>query len=325
MGERRTVLVSGYAGQAQTQHQIATLRRLGADVVVLTPYAGPAEYPVLVWHGHQIEYCGRPFDLAAIHAVLVSAQPPELPFSDWFEQAPDGRLDWADWFQRYGVQRDRSDALLSVLLTLEGLGTPMFNPPGRTLLSRRKPFQLQAMGRAGCSLPDTLVTSDPAAARRFIAAHGDVIVKPVAGGALTQSASALSALTLERVRDAPAIFQRRVWGWDVRVVTIDGRVVSSVIVEVPNDSIDFRGDPDYQAGRIAYRSVVLPPAIQAQCAAATRVLGLRFAGIDLKLTETGDYVFLECNSSPIYLDVERKLGHAITEQLCRALLEAATV
>ncbi|MGF1548650.1 MAG: RimK family alpha-L-glutamate ligase [Thiotrichales bacterium] len=323
MREQGVVWVSGYAEHTQTAHQIETLRRLGADVLVVTAYAGVDDYPPLAWSDGDVEYAGRRLNLADVGAVLVCAQPPELPYADWFERAPEGRLAWPEWFQGYGAQRDRGDALLSLLLTLESAGTAIFNPPGRSLLSRRKPFQLQMLVKAGCPVPVTLVTSRADAARQFIAEHGEVIVKPVAGGALTQSANALSEQDLARVDAVPVILQRRVRGQDIRVVVIDGKVISSASVGVADDVIDFRGDPDYQSGRITYGEIDLPEEVQAQCVAATGALGLRFAGIDLKHTVRGEFCFLECNSSPIYLDVERKLGHPITERLCRALLRAA--
>jgi glutathione synthase/RimK-type ligase-like ATP-grasp enzyme len=45
-----------------------------------------------------------------------------------------------------------------------------------------------------------------------------------------------------------------------------------------------------------------------------------FAGIDLKHTPNGEWLFLELNSSPVYLDVERKLGHPISEALADLLI-----
>jgi glutathione synthase/RimK-type ligase-like ATP-grasp enzyme len=59
--------------------------------------------------------------------------------------------------------------------------------------------------------------------------------------------------------------------------------------------------------------------VGAQCRAAARRCSLRFAGIDIKRTPEGRHVFLELNSSPIYLDVEWKLGHPIS----RAIAELA--
>jgi len=45
-----------------------------------------------------------------------------------------------------------------------------------------------------------------------------------------------------------------------------------------------------------------------------------FAGIDLNHTASGEWLLLELNSSPVYLDVERKLGHPISAALAELLI-----
>ncbi|MEZ5479064.1 MAG: hypothetical protein R3E95_16755 [Thiolinea sp.] len=175
-------------------------------------------------------------------------------------------------------------------------------------------------------MPATLVTNDPLQAAAFIAEQGECIIKPAAGGSLTLSANALLAQgQLDGLRQAPAIIQQRIYGDDLRVMVVDGVVVSCARVELPEPSIDFRGEADYQSGQARYCEVTLPDEIVKRCAAAAQRLGLRFCGIDIKQTADDRYYFLECNSSPIYLDVENKLGHAITSHLCHALLQASPV
>jgi glutathione synthase/RimK-type ligase-like ATP-grasp enzyme len=206
----------------------------------------------------------------------------------------------------------------------EALDIPMFNPVGRSLLSRRKPYQLRLLKTVGCAIPPTLITNEALVAQQFIEQHGACIMKPAAGGSLTLSANELLATgALHRLEAAPAILQKRIYGEDLRVMLVDGTVVSCAAIGVPQDILDFRADSLYQKGDIQYRKLDLPLEIQLQCSKAAHVLGLRFAGIDLKLTPEGEFYMLECNSSPIYLDVERKLNHPITQRLGDALLSAA--
>ncbi len=318
---KRRILVCGYAGATQVAHQVGVFRALGAEVLVLEPFAlFDAGVGRVAWDAAGLRWNGVDLREPRIDAVLVSAQSPEFPLDDVFALQADGRLDWPSWYQHYGVQRDRADTLLGFLLTLELEGVAMFNPPSRTLTSRRKPYQLQVLRRAGCPVPETLITNDPVAARDFLGHFANVVAKPVAGGSLTLSASALAPADLERLRRAPAILQERIQGRDLRVVVVDDRVVSSVAVNVPPGTLDFRADETYQSGCASYDEAPLPAAVEQLCVRAARTLGLRFTGIDIKLTEDGEYVFLECNSSPIYLDVELKTGHPITEALGWALL-----
>jgi glutathione synthase/RimK-type ligase-like ATP-grasp enzyme len=205
---------------------------------------------------------------------------------------------------------------------LESNQVPCWNPPGRSMLVRRKPYQLDVIRGLGCPVPETLITNDPDQASNFLKQYPDAIVKPAGGGALTLNAGELCAETLERIRIAPAIFQRRIRGDDIRVIVVGTKVVSSVRILVPPDTIDFRGDANYSQGKIAYEKVRLPEDIDAQCVRICAALGYRYAGIDLKQAED-NFVFLECNNSPIYLDVENKMGHPITQILAQEIIASA--
>lgn len=318
------ILIIGYPQQTQTAHQIKILQELGATVISLDPYGQQGCYASLTWQGQQITWQGQDISPANINAVLVCAQAPDIPTEAAFRTSSHQHLNWDHWFQHYGLQRDRSDTLLSLLLMYEQAGIPLFNPPSQTLLSRRKPYQLHQLQTIGCLLPASLVTNDPAQAKRFIDEHGACIIKPAAGGSLTLSANELLAQDqLDKLTTAPAIIQQRIYGEDLRVVVIDNTVVSCAAVGVPTGTIDFRGEQTYQQGKITYQAISLPPLVEAQCRRAAAVLGLRYTGIDIKYTPQGEYYLLECNSSPIYLDVEYKLKHPITETLCKALLKAS--
>lgn len=317
------ILIIGYSQQTQTAHQIKTLQSLGANVIVLDPYGNEGVYAAFSWQGQQLIWQEQDISPENIGAVLVCAQAPDIPTETAFRTTEHKHLNWDNWFQYYGLQRDRSDTLLSLLLMYEQAGVPMFNPPSQTLLSRRKPYQIHQLQAAGCQLPATLVTNNPAAAKRFIEEQGECIIKPTAGGSLTLSANQLLEQgALDNLTVAPAIVQQRITGEDLRIMVVNDAVVSCVSVGVPIGTIDFRGEQNYQQGKISYKEVSLPRLIELQCRRAAALLGLRYTGIDIKYTAEGEYYMLECNSSPIYLDVEYKLKHPITEALCMALISA---
>ena len=92
---------------------------------------------------------------------------------------------------------------------------------------------------------------------------------------------------------------------------------------MPPDTIDFRGDTEYALGKIKYEEVSLPAEVQQDCLRICKGLGYRYGGLDLKRTSEGEFVFLECNNSPIYMDVEYKLGHPITQILAQEILASA--
>lgn len=314
------ILVVGYANQPQTAHQINMLLARGARVVNLDPYGRNGEYAPLVWSDDYITWADYPIPANHVQGVILSANAPEFPTEDAFYKHPHGSINWEEWYQQFGLQRDRSDTLLGLLLHLEQHGVRMLNAPSKSLISRRKAFQIQAMRRAGCTLPATLITNDAKAARAFIKSHHECIAKPAAGGSLTVSANQLLEQgILERLHAAPAIFQERIIGKDVRVTIVNDEIVSSVIINVPEGLLDFRNAPGYQEGLTQYIEQPLPDEVAEQCRNAVKALGLTFSGIDLRLTSEGKYVMLECNSSPIYLDVEYKTKHPITEKMCSYL------
>lgn len=221
------------------------------------------------------------------------------------------------------IQRDRSDALFSLLLYYDNLGIPIFNPVSKHHLSRYKPYQIQRLKAAGCLLPPTLISNNPSAATEFIQKHGQCIMKPVAGGALTVSANDLVASgQIEALTHVPAIIQKRIIGKDIRVTMVEDDIISCVVIKVPESSLDFRGGSYYIQGRVHYENYPLPEAIQEQCRRGAKAVGLRYTGIDIRVTPDGEYFMLECNSAPVYLGIEQQMGHPITEKLCKALLNA---
>ena len=189
-----------------------------------------------------------------------------------------------------------------------------------------KPLQLELLRRLGAPLPRTLISNDPQQIRAFhaaeVASGGDVIFKPLLGGAITRLLDGAVLDQLEAVRAAPVIFQQRIHGDDIRVVLVGDRLVSAVAIRTPQSHLDFRDDPVYCSGSAAYEPVLLPEAVLALCRRAAAACGLVFAGIDLKHTPGGEWLFLELNSSPVYLDVERKLEHPISAALAELLIGA---
>ncbi|MEW5742692.1 MAG: hypothetical protein AB1938_27490 [Myxococcota bacterium] len=241
-------------------------------------------------------------------------------YAPYLETGDDELLLPDDWHDTYERGRQRSAFYVAWLLDLKERGARLVNPPQAASVLQYKPFQLDVLRRLGARVPRTLISNEPAAVRAFHADVKDVIFKPVMGGALTQLLDDEVLSALDYVTKSPVIFQERVVGDDLRVMLVGDEVVSSVAIRTPEQHLDFRGDPSYRDGDAAYEAVRLPDDVVRFCRDAARACGLLFAGIDIKRTPGGEWVFLELNSSPIYLDVEFKLGHPIS----RALAELVT-
>lgn len=314
--ERPRIAILGAASQQESARFDAALRQAGAEPVHFA--LNTIQQRGITWTTAGA-YLGE-IRIDNLGAVLIRNLGSEWPGRAAFDGQDDSRLSFAEWFPRACLQRDRHDTLLGLLMALEDSGVPLFNPPRSSFLARRKPYQLHLLRDAGCPTPHTMITNDSEQARAFLDSVGGAIAKPAAGGATTLAGEELDDGALAKLRAAPAMFQERVYGADLRVVVLDGDIISAAAIDVPPDTVDFRRHSAYQAGTAAYTTVELPPKVERMCNAASQRLGLRFAGFDIKRTQNGEHIFLEANSSPIYFDQESKTGHPITQRLAEHLV-----
>jgi len=184
-----------------------------------------------------------------------------------------------------------------------------------------KPFQAQLIARAGFAIPETLVTNDPELVRAFFAQRGRVVYKSVSG-----SRSVVQELTwedfdrIEDIRWCPVQFQAYVPGVDVRVHVVGQRIFAT---RVSSDATDYRY-AGVGGGRPArLEETTLDDGTAERCVEVTRELGLRFSGIDLRLTPQGEAVCFEVNPSPAYAYYESHTGQPIAAAVARHLAGAA--
>lgn len=212
------------------------------------------------------------------------------------------------------AQCDEKRALVeSFLLEQQAAGVPLFNAPEVNAQHHRKPYQLHLLATAGLPVPAWLATNDPDAVRDFLVESGQVIYKPLAGGALVQAlcekdltTGRLAALTL-----APVLFQVYVAGASVRVYVVDGRVVAAGDI--------LSSHLDYRAGDAEAVATALSSEEEQLAVHATQVCGMGFSGVDLIRGEAGSVV-LECNPSPMFAGFEAMTGADVAGPLAEALL-----
>ena len=92
------------------------------------------------------------------------------------------------------------------------------NRPAAGRSNASKPYQLGLIAQAGFQVPDTLVTTDPAAARAFLREHGRLVYKSLSGiRSIVATLDARDEARLDNVRTGPVQLQAYVAGLDVRV------------------------------------------------------------------------------------------------------------
>jgi glutathione synthase/RimK-type ligase-like ATP-grasp enzyme len=166
----------------------------------------------------------------------------------------------------------------------------------------------------GFSVPATLVTNDPDAARRFRAQHGRVIYKSMSGvRSIVHELTDADDERLPYIRWCPVQFQEHVAGTDVRVHVVGREVFAT---RIPTDGIDYRY-ATLDGGSTELEATVHPEDGVARCVALAEALGLAFACIDLRLSDSGRIVCFEVNPSPAFSYYERHTGQPIAAAVAR--------
>ncbi len=182
-----------------------------------------------------------------------------------------------------------------------------------------KPVQLRLAQRIGLRIPDTLITNDPRAAEEFVRQHnGRVVHKTISPPRhrflATKVWDEADRAALPDLVLAPTIFQEIVTDCrELRVIVIGGEVYAAEF-RPRAGLIDGRLDHD-----VPYAVHALPDEVRGKLLRLVRELGLVYSAIDMKLTDDGEYVFLELNPMGQYLYVEILTGLPLTAAMAGLL------
>jgi glutathione synthase/RimK-type ligase-like ATP-grasp enzyme len=315
------LLVSSLTKDDHCAPVVEALERLGADAVLLDT----AEYPrnlhlSMAWDGdgggprvcleRAAEGGGRDLRLADCRVVWWR-RPQELQLSPDIVEPAHIRFAYAEAYQ----------ALNGMWLLLDAFWV---NHPTKDDEAARKPYQLKLARALGLETPATLITSDPAAARAFVAQHGPggVIYKSflatLDAWRETRQLRAEEVALLDDVAYAPVIFQEFVPAdLDLRITFMGDNCFPSAIDTRHTDyHVDYRMRMDQ--GQVV--SYTLPDALRARLRAYLDRLGLVYGAIDMRLTPDGRYVFLEVNPSGQWRFMEERTGVPMTDAFARLLM-----
>ena len=157
--------------------------------------------------------------------------------------------------------------------------------------------------------------------RDFLAKHGALIYKSASG--VRSIVRRLKPDDLERLVDivwCPTQFQQYLRGRDYRVHVIGDAVFCS---EVVSDAIDYRYAGREGEGVDLYASA-LPDEVEERCRALVGSLGLVAAGVDLRLTPSGEWVCFEVNPMPAFTYYEAATGQPMADAMARLLMSGSS-
>jgi hypothetical protein len=179
-----------------------------------------------------------------------------------------------------------------------------------------KPYQAQLISQLGFSIPETLITNNPALVRDFYAQHGRVIYKSISGvRSIVQELTDVDLVRLEQIRWCPTQFQAFVAGTNFRVHVVGQEVFAT---KIETDTTDYRY-ASRQGGETKLTAVELSDGLSERCIGLAAALELPFAGIDLKIAHSGEVFCFEVNPSPGYTYYESHTGQPIALALARYL------
>ena len=201
---------------------------------------------------------------------------------------------------------------------LDALPCKWMNPRAADDAAHHKPYQWTAAKEVGLRLPRTLVTTDPAAARRFIEEIGVGKVVYKAFLAMHEAWRETRLVTkedldrLELVRLAPVIFQEFISGVDLRIIAVGDQLFTT---EIDARDTAYPVDMRMVIGESKVQSVELPKAVYAALIKLQKRLGLLYGAIDVRRTDEGKYYFLEVNPAGQWMFVETRTGLPISQAI----------
>jgi hypothetical protein len=225
--------------------------------------------------------------------------------------------------QRKAAQRE---SLTTLHGFLDLLGEAFFiDPPDAMAAGENKTRQLRLAQALGLAIPPTLITCDPGEARAFYAAQSGRVVAKLqtslgysmhgGGGLPTRRLQVADLDALSGLSVCPMVFQRYIdKAYELRVAWVDGEAFVGAL-----DGSRCGTDWRYES-TASWQPHALPQEIHRKLDALMRQLGLRQGALDLIVTPSGEYVFLEVNPHGEWGMLERDLGLPIGAALADALL-----
>jgi hypothetical protein len=294
-----TILLWGLASDPPIAAVAELLRRAGARVTVLDQQS-VAHTRVQLVVSSAVEGVLRlgdqRLDLAAVKSVYLRPQDSrELPGAARHALAvEDMMLSWSE---------------LTPALVL--------NRPSHMAANNSKPYQAQWIESLGFKIPDTLITTDPAAAVQFWRQHGEIIYKSVSGiRSIVSRVTEAHRARFDDIASCPTQFQQFIAGAEYRVHVVGDKVFAC---EISSAADDYR----YSNEPVGMQACELPPDVAARCRALTRSMKLPLAGIDLRRASDGSWYCFEVNAAPGFTFFERAAAQPIAEAVAQLLMAGA--
>lgn len=256
--------------------------------------------------------CGKNTLSQIYDAVFVHH--PRVSYNDeWFTDEIERKLFVASWNNVKNWMEEQSPNALWVNL-------PSMSERSKNILG-----QLHIARSLGFRIPETIFTNQLKELRNF--ADRDIIVIKqgnlgvhIEGKCILTSVVDVDGISAEMLHGCPCFFQKYIpKQFELRVHVIKDTVLTCKIHSqaCKNTKIDWR---NYDLSNTPHEIYELEDAVRNKCIALVKKLSLAFGVIDIIVTPSGEYVFLECNAQGHWIWIENLTGLPVTETLCDYIL-----
>ncbi|WP_415855229.1 ATP-grasp domain-containing protein [Sinomonas sp. G460-2] len=219
------------------------------------------------------------------------------------------------WSQQETPSRSRWFGMMSAVRAwLQTADILVINRPMAGVHNSAKPLHEAFLAGLGFRVPDSVTSADPRTLREFVSSFS-CILKSLSGTRGDTVAVTADDLNGFVVQQGPLHVQRRIEGVDVRVHVL-GDVVLSTMID--SRSVDYRA----KGVKPKLSRWLLPIDLSEQVVAATRRMGLTFAGWDFKVSSDGIYWCLEANPQPGYGMYDPVMEWGISRELVSIMTRA---
>ncbi|MCE7081768.1 ATP-grasp ribosomal peptide maturase [Streptomyces sp. ST2-7A] len=317
MIDSRPVLVNTRLDDPTADHVIGELHRRGVPVVRLDT-GRPDGVTMTVGAGAGTGWRGtlrtptRRVDPREVRAVYHRRPSPTVPASPTDD--PIGH-------QREFAAAQVRHGLGGLLMALPGC--LHVNHPHLNAAAEYKPLQLSTAVASGFTVPPTLITNEPEAARDFIRAHHPVVYKPLRHTDYRKNGELrtiwVRPVVVEEIdpslRACPHLFQKQVPKVaDARVAVVGGDFFATRIT-LDGEHPDWR--MDYSL--VSFSPIEAPAAVRRSAELYLKTFGLVFGAFDFAIDRDGTWHFLECNPNGQWAFVDptttREIAVALADTL----------
>lgn len=235
--------------------------------------------------------------------------------------------------RRHQLQEVEWRATYQLLMDMPGVS--FLNHPGRRR-DMLKPVQQRVAEALGLPTPPSLVSNDYEAIKAFFDKYPDAVLKSLSGGRFARSeepasrtdmlmtmrvtADDIGAAAPESFRPAPHFFQKRIEkAYEVRLFAHRG---GSYSFSVDSQKAKFTStDWRHGASLLEWEPCEAPPQVESAVKSFLMHFDLFYGSFDFVVTESREWVFLECNQDGQWTWLDRLVGHALSKGLAEAIFE----